>query len=581
MRQDLREITIPFPAKLMATAQSPLALPTSHARELTNMLLAPDGSGMKRNGLSPVGNALSSETFNGVFSFQASGGLQLLGVTDAGKIYRQDGSNWQLLYSGLNPAGVPQGVLFGGKLILCNGYDTLLQYDGSSLTPISKLVRDAGANLKYLSPTKLQIESQVSLYPVGSTVRVKVNGTNLTATVASASQNDTQTTITLTTEVLAESLSEVWFTVQPPAFGQLAVAHDRLWGFGVGGFGPTLGSGVDRLRVYYTHGVNDPAAWPDPATGNIPSLNLADKAGMADELLAMRVKDGLTVFLGRNQLQLWQGTIPGTNGGIAADFSWVKTLPVGIVHPNAVLDLPNDLLLLTPLGARTLSRTIQTEQLDLADVGRALDPTLAANVQTLRASAAAYQGMQAFRCPAQQWFAWGFAAETLVWQLGPGGSGWVRFTGGFSALSAAHTAPDNTLYVAKGGQLFQYNPNSYDDAGAPIFTRWWLPWLNPAGQQRWANKYLEVLAVLQVVQPITLRRYADLDDANPRVLPLELPPPPDYWDSAFWDAGLFDNTSPPPPRVRDHCVAERFALALESNHTLPLRVLGLKLYGIT
>lgn len=581
MRQDLRERTIPFPTNLMATAQSPLALPATYARELTNMLLAPDGSGMKRNGLSLVGSALSGEIITGVFSFQHSGTLQLLVATDVGKIYRQNGANWQLLYSGLNPNGLPQAVLFGGRLVLCNGYDPVLQYDGSNISPVERLVRDAGANLAILSSTQFRIDSQATLYPTGSTVRVKVNATDVLATVQSASQSGAQTTVTLTAAVLVAPLTEAWFTVRPPTVGQLAVAHDRLWGFGVGGFGPSLGSSADRLRVFYTHGVNDPAAWPDPTTGIIPSLNLADKAGVADELLAMRVKDGLTVFMGRNQLQLWEGSNPGTASGNTATFGWVKTLPVGIVHPQALLDLPNDLLLLTPLGARTLARTLQTEQLDLADVGRTIDPTLATNVQSLLASPATYRGMQALRYPAQQWFAWGFANETLVWQLGASGSGWARFTGGFAGLTAAHTTSDGILYVAKEGQLQRYDPAVYADAGTPIATRWWLPWLNPAGQQRWANKYLEVLAVPQAVQSITLYRYRDLDDGNPRVLPLELPAPPDYWDTANWDTAQFDNATPPAARVRDHCVAERLALALESNHTQPLRLLGLKIYGIS
>jgi hypothetical protein len=581
MRHDLRELIVPFPQSLMATAQSPMALPATYARELTNMLLAPDGSGMKRHGVSALGSALVGETITGLFTFQHSTGTQLLAYTDAGKIYCQNGAAWVQLYSGLNPLGVPMGVLFAGRLVLCNGFDAVLQYNGSTITPVEKLVRDAGANLTLLAPNQLRIDSQASLYPPTSQVRVKVNGADVLGTVQTATQSGAQTTVTLSANILVAPLTEVWFTVRPPTFAQLAVAHDRLWGFGAGGLGPTLGTSPDRLRVFYTHSVNEVAGWPDPATGIIPSLNLADKAGVADELLAMRVKDGLTVFLARSHMQLWAGTIPGTAGGLTPDFAWLKTLPVGLVHPRALHDLPNDLLVLTPLGARTLSRTLQTEQLDLADIGRALDPSVASNVQTLLASPAAYRQLQAFTCPSQQWFGFGFSSESLIWQLGATGAGWVRFEGAFTGLNAAHTAPNGTLYVAKLGQILLYDPTRFDDKGTPILTRWWLPWLNPAGAKRWANKYFEVLAVPQVVQSITLKRYADLDDGNPRLLELELPAPPDYWDSGAWDAGLFDNATAPAAVVRDHCVAERLSLALESNHTLPLRILGVKLYGIS
>lgn len=72
----------------------------------------------------------------------------------------------------------------------------------------------------------------------------------------------------------------------------------------------------------------------------VPSLNLADKAGVADELMAMVVKDGMTVFMGRNQMQLWIGTDPSGDG----DLAWSKTIPLGVVHGSAVMELPNDLL---------------------------------------------------------------------------------------------------------------------------------------------------------------------------------------------------------------------------------------------
>ncbi len=581
MRDDLQERFYPFPTNLMATAQSALALPATYARELTNMLLGPDGSGTKRHGVTPLGSPIDTETITALMTFVHLGTTQLLAGTDAGKVYRQNGSSWVMLWSGLNPLAPLQWVLFGGRLVLANGVDPLLQYDGVSLSVVERLVRDSGANLTLLAANQLRLESQATLYAVGSTVRVRVNGNDLLATVQSSTQAGAQTTVTLTANVLVTPLSDVWFTVRPPTFAQLAVAHDRLWGFGAGGLGPTLGSSPDRLRVYYTHGVNDPTAWPDPATGIIPSLNLADKAGVADELLAMRVKDGLTVFLGRTQLQLWEGRTPGTAGGLSTDFAWVKTLPVGLVHPNAVLDLPNDLLLLTPLGARTLARTVQTEQLDLADVGRALDPTLQARITQLQANPAAYRRMQAFHYPAQQWFAWGFETETLIWQLAASGGGWARFTGAFGGLTAAHTTAAGVVFIAKGNQVMQYNPTVADDSGDPISTRWWLPWLSPGGTRRWANKYVEVLAVAQAVQPITLERTTDLDDGNPRLIALELPAPPDYWDTASWDSALFDNASAPPARVRDHCVAHHLALAVVSNHTQPLRLLGLKLHGIT
>ena len=576
MRNDLLPVVVAFPSNLMATAQSPLTLPTTYARELTNMIAAPDGSGTTRNGLTTVGASLGSASIMGVFSYQHTSGLQVLVVTDAGGIFRLNGGSWVSVYSGLNGTGTPRAVLFGGKLVLCNGIDPILVWDGATMAPVQTLVRDAGANLTMLSATQLRIDSTAALYPVGSDVRVRVNGAYVTTTVAAVSQSGAQTTVTLASSVLVAPLTEVWFAVRPPAFANMRVAHDRLWGFGKGPLNPTLATDVDRLRVFYTFGVNDPAAWPDTATGSIPSINLADKAGVADELLAMAVKDGMTVFLGRMHVQLWEGSRPQAGG----DFGWVKTIPLGVVHGDAVLDLPNDLLLVTRLGARTLSRTVQTEQLDIADVGKAIDPTLMALMREVEANVPAYRRLAGFSCPAQQWFGLAMGSKTLVWQVAATGQGWAQFDGGFANLTAAHTAVDGTLYVAKGNQLYRYDTTVWSDAGVPFTARWWTPWVAPAANRRWANKMTELLVVPTVGQSLTLRRYKDFDDSNGQVLNLVLPNIPDYWDTATWDAALWDNSGASSPLVRDPVVAEVMALCVETNNALPLRILGVRFYGL-
>jgi hypothetical protein len=177
---------------------------------------------------------------------------------------------------------------------------------------------------------------------------------------------------------------------------------------------------------------------------------------VADELLAMRVVDGMTVFFGRQHMQLYEGTNPGVVGGSTPDFAWLKSIPVGLVHPRALHSLPNDVLMLTPLGARSLSRKVATEQFDLADVGLTLDPNVQAELAGLNMPET-YRSVQAFTCTAQQWFGFGFGAQSLIWQMNPMGGGWTLFDGVFADLSAACNAPDGTLYVAKAGQVYLYD----------------------------------------------------------------------------------------------------------------------------
>ncbi|PZP39012.1 MAG: hypothetical protein DI585_05560 [Pseudomonas fluorescens] len=461
MKRDLATVAIPFPKGLMSTARSVLSMPVTMGREVRNALMSTDGAGSKRNGVVAFGPALAGEVITAVMSFTALAGQQLMVATDAGKIYRLDGGAWVQVWSGLNGAGVVRTVVFDGRLLLCNGVDDLLAWDGTSWSVVRRFVDDAATGLTYVNATTFKINSDAGLYAVGNPVRAVVAGVEVTSTVASVSVAGAVVTVVLAASVLASTLTKVAFSVKPPKMAGLVAVHDRLWGFGKGVLSAGMSGDVDRLRVYYTYGVNDYAAWPDPETGIIPSLNLADKAGLSDELMAMSVKDGMTVFIGRNHLQLWTGSSPGANG----DFAWAKTIPLGVVHGNAVLELPNDLLFVSRQGARTLSRTLQTEQLDVSDVGSELDPTITALVSKVMAAPALYKRVVGMRHDGQGWFGLAMDDCTLVWQVGAFGHGWVVFDGVFAGVTAAHSAPDGELYIAKGGMLYRYSLETWSDDG--------------------------------------------------------------------------------------------------------------------
>ncbi len=577
MRRDLATVIVPFPKGLMSTARSALSMPGTLGREVRNLLMSADGAGSKRNGVVAVGSEIAGENVTALMSYQHSTGMQLLAATDAGKVYLRNGSSWNEVLAGRNGLGVVRSVTFGGRLLMCNGLDDVMAWDGTAWHAVSTFVTEAAAGLTFVSGTVFTVASEASLYAVGVTVRATLTSGKVTASVAAVSEADGIVTVTLAAAVLDNTLSAVEFTVKPPRFAALVAVHDRLWGFGKGQLAPTMSSDVDRLRVYYTYGVNDYTAWPNPETGSIPSINLADKAGVADELLAMSVKDGMTVFAGRNHLQLWVGSSPGASG----DFAWSKTIPLGIVHGSALLELPNDLLFVTRQGARTLSRTLQTEQLDVSDVGSELDPTITERVARIMGNPAWYRRVNVMRHDGQGWFGLAMDDCTLVWQVGAFGHGWVVFDGAFAGVSASHLAPDGELYLANGGQVYRYDMDVWSDAGEPVTVRWWMPWVNPANRKRWANKYLEVLVKRAVDVAFIMRRYKDYDDANPQVFALTTPAEPTYWDGTDWDEGLWDIGDNPLPMVRDHVVADSYSYAIESTTVNgPFTVFGLKLYGV-
>lgn len=537
-----------------------------------------DGAGAKRNGVIPYLKALpEGNSTQLMYYVPVAGDIQVLAANDAGKIYVYDSETWTEIYSGLNTNGLIRWVHFAHKLIICNGFDPLLSWDGSVMSVIEEFITDSSANLTYVNSTTLTIDSEATLYAVGTTIKADLNGTEVESTVASVS-GTTTITVTLNDAILTSDLSAVSYAARPLTFNYIYAAHDRLWGFGTGQLkASSYSNNVDRNRVYYTYGINGETKWHDSA-GNLQSINLGDKIPVVDEILAMAVKDGLTVFFGKNYLQVWSGNNPTAAG----NFSWNKTIPLGIAHGNLVIELPNDIAFFTRFGARTLSRTLQTEQLDVGDVGSEIEPTINDEIAALLADDASLSKAYAFHYVPQGWFGFKLGNQTLVFQFNGASQGWARFNGIFSSAQAFMNLPDGNLVMAEGANLLHYDETAWDDNSNNITTKWWTPWLNlSSSNKRWANKYIEVITEQGASQSISVKRYKNYNSSNAVVSLVDANVSADYWDEADWDFSLWDNGYPEPKAQRDHFIADTFSYSFETSNTVgPLVVYGFKVHGL-
>ncbi len=579
MKSKFEIVSIPFPPQLMSSSKNPTAMPVSFGREILNMFVLKSGAGAKRNGFKKSGSALEVGHIVKLMSYiTSSGDVQILALADTGKLYEKVGTTWIERFSGFS-ANVPVRVVaFAGKLVMCNGVNPIYSWDGTALTPVTQWINDASSGLTYLSTSSFKISGSLDDYPVGRPVRATLGTATVQSVVQSATLSGTDITVTLATSVLNNNLSAVAYQLKPPPFSGLYMAHDRLWGFGTGLLmAKKFGNSAERSYVYYTHGLADETAWHD-GQGNLPFLNLADKMPMMDEVIGMASKDGMTAFFFRNAVQVWTGADPSAAG----DFAWAKTIPVGCAHGDLIAEMPNDIGFISRFGGRTLTRVLQTEQLDIDDFGSEIDPSLAAAVEALCATDTLYQkGDEVFRFDRQGWFGFRIAGQVFVFQAVGGLSGWSIFDGLFADMATFCAAPDSTLYAAKQGQLYVYDEETYDDDGAPIRTRWWTPWLNFSSSfRRWANKYIEVITDQGAPVNLSLKRYTSYNTSGYLDRHLTATSPADHWDSATWDEALWDNGAPRPETVRDRFVADVFSFALESADTAgPLTVFGMKLYG--
>ncbi|MBI1362709.1 MAG: hypothetical protein GC134_01890 [Proteobacteria bacterium] len=580
MKRNLSVITVPFPPRMMSTSRNPTAMPVEYARDVLNMFTLTSGAGSKRNGVQKVGNAIGGdETILRLMHFvPASGALQLLAVTDAGSIYLYDDGDWTSVYTGLSTSGHVRWTHFGNHLALCNGIDTPLKWDGTSFSKISQWIQDDGIDLTYVDGDTLTFTGDETLYPAGTEVKLRLgSGTYVETTVLSVSASSGTVTLNLSDAVATAALDELHYKAYPPAFAFIMAAHNRLWGLGTGALQANgFSANADRNRVYYTDGLNDPDAWRND-DGFLQHINLNDKTPTSDELIAMAIKDGLTVFFFRNFAQVWAGTDPTATG----DFTWQKTISVGTVHGDLVVNLPNDIGFFTRYGARTISRALQTEQLDVSDLGSDVDPTIAGAIQEITATDNAYRDAHTFYEDRQGWFGFKLGNVVVVYQVASAASGWARFDGLFADATAFMNTPDGKLYLASGGQLYVYDHDTYDDDGEAIQTRWWTPWLNFSSDfKRWANKYVELVTEQGAPVNITLRRYKSYNSSSSVSQELTATTAADYWDDGDWDDALWDNGYPKPAVVRDGYVADVLAYAVESSTTTgPMTIFGFKLYG--
>tara|TARA_R110000868_G_scaffold189695_2_gene433119 strand:- start:164259 stop:165965 length:1707 start_codon:yes stop_codon:yes gene_type:complete len=565
----------------MSTNRTPVQMGLDFARELKNMYAQQGGAGYKRNGVIEQGSSIAGESIITLMHYvPVAGDIQLIAATDMGNLYHfQSDGSWLEVYTGLDVAGKVRWAHYAGRLIICNGIDKVMSWDGSSISIIHEWVSETGASLTYVDASTFTVESNSELYPVGKELKISLGaGSFEEVTVQSTSQAGNVTTVMLNESVVTALLDGVEFKEYPPTFNYVYAAHDRLWGMGEGALkANSFSNSTDRTFVFYTNSSGDEMDWRDES-GALQYINIADKMPVSDEVIAMAVKDGLSIFFGRNYIQIWSGYDPSESG----DMSWNKTIPLGLVHGNLIAEMPNDVAFFTKFGVRTLTRVLQTEQLDIADLGSEVDSSIFKALQALTLNDESYRKAQSFRHDNQGWFAFKPSAETFVFQLSGTSTGWCTFDGAFSDMTASINTPDGRLYIAIGGQLYLYDESTFSDAGTPIQTKWWTPWLQAnTGGKRWANKYIEVVTDQGNPLTISAKRFKSYNNSSYVESNVTVHKTEDYWDESEWDSAFWDYGSSAPEHVRDHFIADVLSYSVETNSTDgPLTVYGLKLFGI-
>lgn len=415
-----------------------------------------------------------------------------------GKIYKYDFTEAEILKKNLAVNSVPRAVFFKNHLLICNGVDNILSWDGETLKEVEDYIKEGANTFARTDDTSFTFTAIANFNPnkynQGDKIKLKVDGTYYELTVTHLEQNNLNVTLT-TPETLpqftAQNRVELYYRDTPPPFSYLFVAHNRLFALGKGAV--SLKYREEPMTVYYAYRKENITNWFDEKTKLVPSLDISYKHGKPDNLEAIAVVGGYLGFIGRERTQIWEGLNPDK----VSSFRWRNTIEGGIAQGDLLLSIANDAFVVTPQGTMTFSTLNEAKQVALASI-KDVDPLIRKYVKELLSNEKTYRQASAFYYPEGAFAGFKIGEnETLIAITDTGLNGWTTFTGDFKRATAFNTGLKH-LVLAIGNKLYQYQdgkeeaPTYEDSNNNPINFTWTLPRLSLKNGKRFANKRYSV-----------------------------------------------------------------------------------------
>jgi hypothetical protein len=423
-----------------------------------------------------------------------------------GTLYSYDLSTGTLsaaLRQNLSVGCVPRYTTFLNTLVMCNGVDPVLSWDGAALSEVYDFVKEQTQNLARLDDTHLSFTPDdtftIADYAVGNLLQIKVNGVTTQTTLTNAVEGNNLVTLTVQ-DVLppfVQNQTQLFYQAWPPRFNFLFVAHDRLWALGEGAVGIEYRDPQEALKVYYPYKTNTVTGWFNEKTKTVPSIDLSKKHGEPDNLEAICLVGSLMAFVGRKKTQVYQGQnpLPFNEGG---DFIFNSILPTGVIHGDLLIDLPNDTFFITPNGRQSFS-TLNIAKQFAATSFDALDPLIQQYVASIMISNVTYRSCTSFKYDGGALAGFKIGQnKVLVSLFSTDLYSWSLFSGDFERAKSFLTL-GSCLYLSSGNKVSKYadgkdgTPPLYGDQNGEglIAFAWVLPVIAVQGQ-RFAGKRYEL-----------------------------------------------------------------------------------------
>lgn len=452
---------------------------------------------------------------NNTFPLSSSGVVINQVSYSVGTIYSYDVASNTLsnpLKTGLSVGCVPRSETFLNTLIIYNGVDRILTWDGANLTEMSEFVKQTGLNsvvrvdnthLRIVGPENILIPIN---YKVGNIVQFS-NGstiTNLTVTgYGSTVLNGIRTSNIVFNGTIPQitNTTQIFYRAFPPPFNFIKAINDRLWALAPGAVSLEYRNPGQEMLVFFSDKPNTLTGWFNEEEGRVRNLDLSTKHGIPDNLEAISYINGNLVFAGRERTQVWSGTYPEGAavtrlGGSLLTFNGVIT--TGVVHGNLIIDLPNDVFFISKNGHQSASSFNIARQFAATSIN-SVDPTIKQYLKTINSSNISYRACRSFKYDGGNLVGFKIGNNNVLASLfSTTLYAWTFLSGDF-LLTNTFVTLSNSLYLFLQNKIYKYadgNDGSLpvygDQNGTGLIHCRWTPAYPQLKGYRFANKRYEL-----------------------------------------------------------------------------------------
>lgn len=437
------------------------------------------------------------------------------------------------LLEDLSPNVIVNSINYNNHLLICNGIDPVLIYNGVTLeelksdvqiTTLENIAVTDVHNLTMKVSSDYQVELQKYLY-VNGTIKI-TNASNITFQdniitniVFNVALNVLTINITVQDNIIANA-KNIIYKKEIPRFNNISIINDRLF---------ALDSGItefNRFRpasksmlVYYCAKRKSLCDWYNKK-GIIESMNLAVNSNKPDDLQCIVQFQGRILFWGKESVQIWTGTDPTIMDDRQdiqfGDFRWHKTENIGLFQKTMYIELPNEFIFLSKYGISSIVidgfNNININLKFASTINMQVKKQLE-NVSTNRE----YRNLTCFLYPYGNFVGFKFLYNCYVYQLLNNGV-WVVFNESFTQSKCFLYNPINkNLYLINNNTMLLYcdklpTRKYVDYDNKPIFWMINYNWIYPGGT--WGNISVHIACRSVERTNIDLCIYSNMNQAT-------------------------------------------------------------------